>query len=398
MMRGTSAIVGVGESEYFRPGRAMEAGYTEFQLACTAIKNAAEDAGIAVEDIDGFVSYAGDRNTPTRLATALGVKETRYGAMSWDGGGNGVASTLATADAALTAGYANYIVCYRGLAQGQFSRMGQARVSSGRSRTAGVDAFRGPYGIIVPAHWYAMITKRYMYEHGIGQDALMEISLASYGHAQHNPRAIRYGKGITDEDYRNSRWIVEPFHLFDCCQENDGSAAVIVTTAERARDLPRKPAYIRAAAQSIDYRGAAGGAVGAGYADPDFPTAHFKRAASDLWSRAGIGPEDVQVAQFYENFTGMTLIAISEMGFSTPDKVEEWLKAGSIRWPDGELPINTSGGNLAEAYIHGFELVNEATRQIRGDSTCQVEDVGYSLIVSGPGALPASVAVLSAQP
>ena len=111
-----------------------------------------------------------------------------------------------------------------------------------------------------------------------------------------------------------------------------------------------------------------------------------------------MGPEDIDVAQFYENFTGMTLIAISEMGFSTPDKIEEWLKAGSIRWPDGELPVNTSGGNLAEAYIHGFELVNEATRQIRGDSTCQVKDVGYSLIVSGPGALPASVAVLYAQP
>ena len=113
-MRGTSAIVGIGESHYYRPGGASE---TEFQLACIAIKNAVTDAGLRMGDIDGFVSYASDRNTPTRLATALGVDETRLGALSWDGGGNGVAGTLVLADAAVTAGYANYVVCYRGLAQ-----------------------------------------------------------------------------------------------------------------------------------------------------------------------------------------------------------------------------------------------------------------------------------------
>ncbi len=393
-MKGTSAIVGVGESKYYRPGAAPE---TEFQLAVTAIKNAAEDAGLKVQDIDGFVSYAGDRNTPSRLATALGVDETRFGAMAWDGGGNGVAGTLAIADAAVTAGYANYIVCYRGLAQGQFGRFGQARVGD-RARMPGEGAFRAPYGIMVPAHWYAMITKRYMYEHGITENALAEISLASYSHAQRNPRAVRYGKNITKEDYLASRWIVEPFRLFDCCQENDGAAAVIVTAAERARDLPRKPAYIRAAAIGMDYRGAAGGAVGAGYADPDFPTAHFKTIAKNLWSRAGVGPEEIQVAQVYENFTGITVVAMSEMGFAPPDEIEDWLVAGNIRWPDGRLPCNTSGGNLAEAYIHGFELVNEAARQVRGESTCQVKDVRYSLVVTAPGAVPASAALLSAEP
>lgn len=393
-MRGTSAIVGVGESQYYRPGMAPE---TEFQLTVIAIKKAAEDAGISVKDIDGFVSYAGDRNTPNRLSTALGNKETKLGALAWDGGGNGVAGALAIADAAVTAGYADYVVCYRGLAQGQFGRFGQARERA-TQRADGYDAYRRPYGLVVPAHWYAMIAKRYMYEHGISQGALMEISLASYAHAQRNPRAVRYGRPLTPEDYRNSRWIVEPYHLFDCCQENDGAAAVIVTTAERARDLPKKPAYIRAAAQGIDYRGAAGGASGAGYADPDFPTAHLKTIAKNLWSRAGVGPQDIQVAQFYENFTGMTLIAMCEMGIAPPDKIEQWLKDGNARWPDGKLPINTSGGNLAEAYIHGFELVNEAVRQVRGESTCQVKDVEYSLIVAGPGALPGSAALLSAHP
>ena len=106
----------------------------------------------------------------------------------------------------------------------------------------------------------------------------------------------------------------------------------------------------------------------------------------------------MQVAQFYENFTGLALMAISEMGFSPPDEIEDWVRAGNLRWPDGELPINTSGGNLAEAYVHGFELVNEAARQVRGESTCQVDNVEFSLVVAGPGALPASAALLSVEP
>lgn len=392
-MRGTSAIVGVGESRYYRPGAAPE---TEFQLACIAIKNAAEDAGIPLEDLDGFVSYANDRNTPTRLATALGVRELRFGALAWDGGGNGVAGALALADAAVTAGYANYVVCFRALAQGQFGRFGQARERA-QLRPQGADAFRVPFGLVTPAAWYAMIAKRFMHEHGVTEHALAEIALTAYDNAQRNPRAVRFGRPLSKEDYLNARWIVEPFRLFDCCQESDGAAAVIVTSAERARDLPQKPAYLWAAAQGMEHRGAAGGAVGAGYNDPDFPTAHFAVVARDLWARAGLGPQDVQVAQFYENFTGMVVMALCEFGFATPDTVEAWLLAGNVRWPHGRLPINTSGGNLAEAYIHGFELVNEAVRQVRGTSTSQVPNVRYSLVVAGPGALPASAALLAAE-
>jgi acetyl-CoA acetyltransferase len=392
-MRGTAAIVGVGESAYYRAGGARE---SEFQLACIAIRRAAEDAGLRVEEIDGFVSYANDRNVPTRLATALGVRELRFSALAWDGGGNGVAAALALADAAVTAGYANYVVCYRSLAQGQFGRFGQAR-ERGRLRAEGHEAFRIPFGVVAPATWYALIAKRFMYEHGISEHALAEIALVSYDNAQRNPRAVRYGRPLTKEQYLSSRWIVEPFRLYDCCQESDGAAAVIVTSAQRARELPKKPAYIWAAAQGMEYRGAAGGAVGAGYNDPEFPTAHLRVVARQLWARAGIGPQDVQVAQFYENFTGMVVMALCEMGFAAPDEVEDWLLAGNVRWPHGRLPINTSGGNLAEAYIHGFELVNEAVRQVRGESTSQVPDVRYSLVVSGPGALPASAAILSAE-
>ena len=393
-MRGTSAIVGIGESTYYRPGGSPD---SELQLAVTAISNAAADAGIDVEEIDGFVSYGNDRSTPSRLSTVLGVKETKFAALSWDGGGNNVAGTLAIADAAVTAGYADYVVCYRSLAQGEYGRFGQSNFT-GRVRVPDEAAYRVPYGVMVPAHWYAMIAQRFMYEYGITEHALAEISLACYAHAQRNPRAIRHGRELTKDDYLNSRWIVEPFRLFDCCQENDCSAAVIVASGERARELAKQPVYIRSAAQGIDYRGAAGGAVGAGYNDPDFPTAHYKNVGDMIWSRAGVGPKDVQVAQFYENFTTLALMAISEMGFAPPEEIEDWVRAGNLRWPDGELPINTSGGNLAEAYVHGFELVNEAARQVRGESTCQVDDVEFSLVVAGPGALPASAALLSVEP
>ncbi len=393
-MRGTSAIVGIGESTYYRPGGSPD---SELQLAVTAISNAAADAGIDVEEIDGFVSYGNDRSTPSRLSTVLGVKETKFAALSWDGGGNNVAGTLAIADAAVTAGYADYVVCYRSLAQGEYGRFGQSNFT-GRVRVPDEAAFRVPYGVMVPAHWYAMIAQRFMHEYGVTEHALAEISLACYAHAQRNPRAIRHGRELTKDDYLNSRWIVEPFRLFDCCQENDCSAAVIVASGERARELSKQPVYIRSAAQGIDYRGAAGGAVGAGYNDPDFPTAHYKNVGDMIWSRAGVGPKDVQVGQFYENFTALALMAISEMGFAPPEEIEDWVLAGNVRWPDGALPINTSGGNLAEAYVHGFELVNEAARQVRGESTCQVDDVEFSLVVAGPGALPASAALLSVEP
>jgi acetyl-CoA acetyltransferase len=391
-MNGTAAVVGVGESAYYRPGGAPD---TEFQLAVTAIKKAVADAGISLKDIDGFVSYANDRNDPLRLSAQLGNDQTRFSAMSWGGGGNGVGGAIILADAAITAGYANYVVAFRSLAQGQFGRFGQAR-SAGRPD--GMNAFRTPYGLASAAMWYAMVTKRYMYEYGLTEDALCEVSLNSYANAQNNRRAIRFARPITREDYYASRWIVEPYRLFDCCQENDGAAAVVITSAERARDLPHPPAYIRAGAQGMEYRGSAGGGLGAGYTDPEFPTAHFRTIAKDLWERAGVGPKDVQVGQFYENFTGMVVMALAEMGFSEPNEIEAWLKNGNIRFPNGSLPINTSGGNLAEAYIHGFELVLEAVRQVRGEAINQVPNVQNSLVVAGPGALPASAVLFSKEP
>jgi len=377
-VHGSAVVVGVGESEYYKRGGAPN---TEFQLACIAIRNAVADAGLALADVDGLVSYM-DRNEPVRLSAALGVGDLHFTAQTFGGGGNGVGAAVSLADAAITAGYAETIVVYRSLAQGQFERYGRPR---GGRRARGAAAYTAPYGMLSPAQICAMQTTRFMYEHGVTQDSLAEVVLTCYFHAQRNPRALRYGSPLTAEDYHASRWITSPFHLFDCCPENDGAAAIVVTTAERARDLAQPPVAIVAAAHGLQHRGGV-----PAFGEPNFPTAHHREVAQQLWQRAGVGPADVDVAQFYENFSGPVLIAMAEMGFCAPEELNDFVGGGRLRWPDGELPINTSGGNFGEAYIHGMENINEAVRQVRGQSTCQVADAELSLSVSGPGFAPGS--------
>lgn len=377
-MQGQAVVVGVGESTYYKRGGATE---SEFQLACIAIRNALSDAGLEPSDVDGFASYM-DRNEPVRLSHALGTGDLTFTGQTFGGGGNGAASAVSLADMAVSAGYAECVVVFRALAQGQFHRYGQA----GKSRTArGRSSFSRPYGMLSAAQTCAMQTMRYMHEYGVTQDSLAEVVLACYEHAQRNPRAVRYGSPLTREQYHDSRWISEPFHLYDCCPENDGAAAIIVTTAEKARDCAKAPVSIVAAAQGLERRGG-----GAAFTETNFPTAHHRSVGTQLWDRAGVGPSDVPVAQFYENFTGPVLIAIAEMGFCEPAEINEFVADGGIRWGGGRLPINTSGGNLGEAYIHGFGNVVEAVRQIRGESTCQVEGAELSLSVSGPGFAPGS--------
>ncbi len=382
-VRDKVAIVGIGETAYYKRGASP---VSEFQLTLEAILKAVDDAGVAVTEIDGFASFSNDRNDPPRLQAALGLPDLSFSNMFWGGGGGGGSGAVANAAAALVAGYAKCVVVYRGLAQGQFGRFGQNRASGRVSYPA---SYTAPYGVMSPAQSFAMRVRRFMHEHKISQNPLAAISLASYQHAQSNPRAVMYGRGISREDYDNSRWIVEPFHLFDCCMENDGAAAVVLTTAERARDLKQKPAYLLAAAQGSDYRQAA-----PAHNAPDYATSNFKTVAKRLYATARIEPNGVDVVQSYENFTGGVMMSLVEHGFCKPEEVEEFCTFDNLSWPNGKLPINTSGGNLAECYMHGLELINEAVRQVRGTSTCQVKDARISLVASGPMVSPVSSLIL----
>jgi acetyl-CoA acetyltransferase len=386
-IKGKVAVIGVGESRYYKRGGSP---YSEFRLALQAILAAAEDAGLDPREIDGWATYAGDRNEPLRLAAALGTKQITFSNMfTPSGGGGGCAGAVGNGAAAIVAGYSKYVVVYRSLAQGQFGRFGQARPAAS---VQGVQAYTQPYGVFTPAQWIALRTRRFMHDHGIRQDALGAIARASYFHAQRNPRAVMYGRPLSEEDYHNSRWIAEPFHLYDCCQENDGAAAVILTAADRARDFQQKPAYILAAAQGSESAYHLVMPTGEPYG-----SSNFRTLAPRLFAMAGLEPKDVEVAQVYENFTGGTLMSIVEHGFCAPEEVNDFCTFENLTWPNGKLPLNTSGGNLAECYTHGFELVTEAVRQVRGTSTCQVPDVRVSFVGAGPAAAPVSDLLLGAE-
>jgi acetyl-CoA acetyltransferase len=283
------------------------------------------------------------------------------------------------------------VVVYRALAQGQFGRFGQGP----QARTVTGDlALTVPYGQMSPAQWYAPKVTRFMHDHAIGQAALRAIAMASYHHAQSNPRAVMYGRPLTEEAYDASRWITEPFHLYDCCQENDGAAALILVSAERAKDLKQTPAFVLGAAIGAGYRVHS---TPAGFATPDLASSHFKTLAPRLYQMAGVGPADVDVVQCYENFTGGVLMALVEHGFFAPDEAMEFLKLENLLAPGGKLPLNTSGGNLAECYMHGLELQIEAVRQLRGEATSQVPDVNVSLAAAGPMVTPVSTILLGSE-
>jgi acetyl-CoA acetyltransferase len=382
-IRGRVAIVGVGETTYYKHGRAPE---SEFALALRAVLAACEDAGIDPRRVDGFASYSNDRNDPSRLAAALGLPELRFSNMQWGGGGGGGSAAVGNAAAAVAAGYAECAVVFRALAQGQFQRFGSAPPGG---TVSGEAALTFPYGLISPAQRFAMRVMRFMHDHGVRQEAQRAIALASYHHAQANPRAIMHGRPLTPEAYDASRWIVEPFRLFDCCMENDGAAALVLVSAERARDLRRRPAYLLGVAQGSEYRNAA-----RGHNAPTYGSSSFTTVAPHLWEMAGLGPKDVDVVQSYENFTGGVLMSLVEHGFFAPEEANDFLTVGNLIAPSGRLPLNTSGGNLAECYMHGLELQIEAVRQLRGESTSQVPGARVGLVISGPMVTPVSSMLL----
>ncbi|NUZ06133.1 thiolase C-terminal domain-containing protein [Piscinibacter koreensis] len=385
-LRGRVAVAGIGETPYYRHGASPD---PEFKLVLKAILAACRDAGIDPRDIDGFASYSNDRSEPVRLAAALGTHRLRSATMQWGGGGGGCCAAVANGAAAIHAGLADCVVVYRGLAQGQYGRFGQ---SAGDVTVSGEMAFQAPYGVLAPPQKFALRVQRYLHEHGIERAALRAVAMASYHHAQANPRAVMHGKPLTEERYDQSRWIVEPLRLFDCCMENDGAAAIVLLPAERARDMAAGPAFVLGAATGADHRFGA-----PAHNSPDYARANYHGVAADLYAMARVGPADVGVVQSYENFTGGVVMALAEHGFFAPHQANEFLRLENLLAPDGKLPLNTSGGNLAECYMHGFELVLEAVRQVRGTSTSPARRRDVALVIGGPMVAPASSLLLGSE-
>ena len=368
--RGSTAIVGIGQTPYYKRGTSPD---PEIKLALRAIVAACEDAGIDPSEIDGFVSYGSERNTGQKLMPALGTKSLRYCAMAWTHGG-GIPAAVGIAAQAIFAGQAEVVVVYRAMAEGSNQRL-QVAVTEGDTPAQFL-----VNGIDMVLQRSAMRSQRMIEHEGVPASTLQAITLAGYHHAQNNPAAAGHGQNVDAAAYERSRYISEPYHLFDCSRENDGAAAVIVVSAERARQLKQKPAYLLSSVM--------GASAAAGSREDNhepYTSVGFIELAQRMWDQSGYGPEDVDVAQIYENFTGMAVAAIIDHGFCTTQTAGEFITLENLIAPSGKLPINTSGGNIADGFIHGMGLVLEAVRQIRGTSTNQVPDARLSLMAGGPG-------------
>jgi acetyl-CoA acetyltransferase len=188
-------------------------------------------------------------------------------------------------------------------------------------------------------------------------------------------------KPMSRDDYMNARWISEPLCLFDNCLETDGALAVVVVSAERARDLQQPPAYIHSFAQGLPPQHQ----TMTNYFTDDPLRGPAWTAAKRMWAMADVTPADVKVAQLYDAFSPLIILSLEGYGFCERGEGGPFTDDGNIEWPNGRLPVNTAGGGMSEAYVHGFNLVLEGTRQIRGTSTAQVEGADVSLVTSGEG-------------
>ena len=240
-----------------------------------------------------------------------------------------------------------------------------------------------------PVDEIAMLTRRYMHQYGATREHLANVAVAVRKHANRNPAAVMYSKPMTHEDYMAARWISEPLCLFDNCLETDGALACVVVSAERARDLRQPPVYIHAFAQGLPSQHQ----TMVNFFNDDPLSGPAWACARRLWRNAEFGPADVDVAQIYDAFTPLIPLSLEGYGFCERGEGAAFTEGGNLEWGKGTLPTNTSGGGLSEAYVHGFNLINEGVKQLRGTSTSQVEGAETCLVTSGEG-VPTSALLL----
>jgi acetyl-CoA acetyltransferase len=293
---------------------------------------------------------------------------------------------------AIAAGVADVVVCYRAFNERSGRRFGRVSRDAAQAPTSsGVDnSWSYPMGLATPAATVAMVARRYMHEYGVTSEDLGRAAVADRRHAATNPAAWFYGRPITLAEHQASRWIVEPLRLLDCCQESDGGVAVVVTTAERARDLPQLPAVVAAAAQGS---GADQFTMTSFFRDDIAALPEMGVVARQLWAQAGIGPGDVDVAVLYDHFTPYVLMQLEELGFCARGEAGHFIADGAIEL-GGALPVNPHGGQLGEAYIHGMNGIAEAVRQLRGTAANQIDGAHHVLVTAGTG-VPTSGLILA---
>ena len=380
-LRDKAAIVGIGETLYSR-----NSGMSDVALLLQASVRAIEDAGLSPKDIDGVV--LGYTNVVAEdLMSNFGTKDMAYSASVHLGGASAVAS-LQSAAMAVATGVATNILCVAG-----WNGYSRIRISSGMEgqpqlALSQLRSFEEPYGVFVPAQWYAPMARRHMYEYGTSSRQFGTVAVAMRKHAQLNDNALMRGRTLTIEDHQNSEMIADPFRLLDCSLETDGAAAVVVTSDGRARDMRHKPVYIMGVAE--------------GHPEPPDQIVNrplltevgVKKAAPRAFAMAGVTPRDIDVAEIYDCFTFIVICQLEDIGFCGKGEGGHFVEGGRIEL-GGELPVNTHGGLLSQAHVLGMNHVVEAVKQLRGTAGKAQVDNAEVALVSGFGDLgDGSLAIL----
>jgi acetyl-CoA acetyltransferase len=259
---------------------------------------------------------------------------------------------------------------------------------AGAQQASTPGAFTRPFGLLRPVDEIALLTRRYMHETGAAREHLAEVAIAVRGMAQKNPRAMMHGRPLSRDEYLAARWISEPLCLFDNCLESDGALACVIVSAERARDTRRRPVYVHAVAQGLPQQHQ----TMVNYWCEDPLRGPGWSCARELYARSDFQPRDLRVAQLYDAFTPLVLLSLEAYGFCKRGEAGAYSEGGALG-PGGRLPVNTSGGGLSEAYVHGFNLINEGVRQLRGESVNQVAGAEACLVTGGEG-VPTSAVIL----
>lgn len=380
-LRRKTAIVGIGATEF-----SANSGRSERRLAAEAVLAALEDAGLDPDDIDGIVNSDFDDTNQVDVINALGLRNICSYATIPHGGGS-PCGTVAHAAMMVASGVCQCVVAYRSLNERSGHRYGSSEEIPSFPWVYGLHA---PYGLIVPAEWTAMHARRRMIEFGETREQWAAVPVTFRANANRNPRAMLHRKTLTREDYLAAPILAEPLCRYDYCLETDGAVAYVVTSAERARALASTPAYIHTAVQATGF-------------PVWYQTNYYRKSittgaevvatAELLWRESGLGPREIDVAQIYDHFAPLVLTSLEDFGFCRKGEGGPFVADGRIA-PSGELPLNTAGGLLSEGYIHGWNLILEGVRQIRGTSTTQVKDVEFSLVTSCWGA-PTSAVILT---
>ncbi|MFG2982919.1 lipid-transfer protein [Streptomyces sp. NPDC048258] len=377
---GRAAIAGIGATEFSK-----DSGRSELKLAVEAVHAALDDAGLTPADVDGMVTFTMDTSPEITVAQAAGIGDLSFFSRIHYGGGAACA-TVQQAALAVATGVAEVVVCYRAFNERSGRRFGSGVQQREPSAEGAALGWSLPWGLLTPASWVAMSAQRYLHTYSLTPEAFGHVAVTDRRHAANNPAAYFHGKPITLADHAASRWIVEPLRLLDCCQETDGGQALVVTTAERARDLRHAPAVITAAAQGAGRRQEA---MTSFYRDGLSGLPEMDVVARQLWRTSGLRPSDIDVGILYDHFTPFVLMQLEEFGFCGPGEAADFVAADA-------LPLNTHGGQLGEAYLHGMNGIAEAVRQLRGTSVNQAAGAEHVLVTAGTG-VPTSGLILGAD-